>query len=208
MMDHCYLVIKTEEYLNLDIDRLIKFLQSDNLNISSECQIFEGVFRWLRFNLSTRRFEFERLEKVMAVVRVHLLSPKFISHQLENNEILQLPATKSYCQKISTVCDQLIRHEHITNSLPVRLPSCSIYVVGGYCRESLSVIESLRIECGEIKSDSGSQWERCADMNIGRSGIACVTVAFYIFAIGGRINNFMGNSDSADVERFDPFQNM
>lgn len=168
MADHCCQVIQGEEFLNMDIDKFVKFLEADNLNISSERLIFDAVFMWTKFNLNIRRFE---INKVLAVVRVHLLSPKFLKEQLKHNEVLQLPQTSSYCKAINTVCDKLIRHEPITNCLPARFPHCTLYVVGGYCRESLSMIESLRIENNAIQT----QWERCADMNIGRSGRICKT---------------------------------
>lgn len=200
MMNHCYEVIKSEEFLNLDSTKLVRLLEEDNLNIRCESLIFNAVCGWTRYDLNVRRFQ---ISNVLKVVRMHLLSPKFLQEQINNNELLKLPNVDTCRHQMSSMCEKLKKHQPIMGSSSGRNPTCAIYIVGGYLRESLNITEALRVENGE----PAKTWSPCAPLKVARSGLACVAYAFYVFAIGGRFNNSQGSVDCNSVERFDPFHN-
>ena len=158
-MDHCCEVLNTEEFLNMNSERLCRFLEKDNLNIRCETVIFNAVCLWTRHDLSNRRYE---IDKIMTYVRLHLLSPKFLKEQLQNNYVLQVSSSsKNY---IESICNDLTSHRPCKNT-PLnnpRKPACSLYVIGGYQRQSLNITE-----CFKIKS---LVWEKCANMSVPRSG--------------------------------------
>ncbi len=107
------------------------------------------------------------------------------------------------CCEIKVLQD-LEEHNESCVSVPKRKPfgaQFSLFVVGGYQRQSINLVECLRKTTG--------QWEKCADMNTPRSGVTCVVFFLYIYAIGGRNNSIInGNTDCADVEVYDPFLNI
>jgi kelch-like protein 19 len=115
---------------------------------------------------------------------------------MKDNEILA-ESSKRHLQK---VFDELTSHKpFICPQAPRTLALGAVFVLGGYQRQSLSVVECFK--------KSTNSWERCADMSIPRSGVVCVTLALYIYVIGGRNNSVNGNTDCADVECYNPFTN-
>lgn len=197
MADNCCDVLKNEEFLNLSQDRLIKLFREDNLNIRCESVIFHAVCDWVRHDLTERRYD---LENVFSCVRIHLLSPKFLQEQIQNNQVLKMSNANESREYITNVCDKLNNHKPMYSKLTNRTPSCSMYAIGGYNKQSLAKTECLSL--------TTMNWKECQDMITARSGIACISCALYIYAIGGRVNNSIGHLDCVEIERFDPFTNM
>lgn len=196
MANHCCDVLKNEEFLNLSQERLIKLFQEDNLNIRCESTIFHAVCDWIRHDLTGRRYD---LDNVISCVRFHLLSPKFLQEQIKQNEVLNMSNAYESREYITNVCDKLNNHKPMYSKLTNRSPSCSMYAIGGYNKQSMAKTECLSYNW---------KWKECKDMITARSGIACVSYALYIYAIGGRFNNSEGHLDCVEIERFDPFTNV
>jgi len=47
--------IKSEEFLELDLEQLILILNSDELNIKSEEVVFDAVIRWIDYKIDERK---------------------------------------------------------------------------------------------------------------------------------------------------------
>lgn len=84
--DHFMEVIKNQEFLMLSADDVATLLQSDDLNVSSEESVFDALLRWLEHEPKTRQQEASRL---LAFVKLPLLSPAFLTDHVENNEMFQ-----------------------------------------------------------------------------------------------------------------------
>ncbi len=164
MMDHCSEVLKSEEFLKLEQERLISLLESDNLNIRHESVILKAVFDWIKYDLSVRRF---KIDKVFACVRVFLLSPKCIRDEIENNEIFKLDDASNSKKLMQKVYYDLTSHvptlntEFFFDSNP-RKPSCTLYVIGGYSRHSINLSECLNLKT--------LHWKNFSFMPTARSG--------------------------------------
>lgn len=80
-------VVKRHEYFLLDVQRLLELLQSDDLNIWSEEEVFNAAVNWIRYDeiarashvkeiLSTIRFPFLKLEVCVCVFFFFLIFEK------------------------------------------------------------------------------------------------------------------------------------
>lgn len=196
MKNHFCEVVNSEEFLHLNENQLCKLLQNDELSVRCESFVFKAVVDWVKFEPENRR---KSLDHLITCVRIHLLPPKFLKEQMKNCEIFQSNEIDKSRQHLQSVYDRLICHLPCDKSGP-RSSTCALYVLGGYQRQSLGIVECFR--------KATNSWERCSDMLVPRSGVCCVTLALYIYAIGGRNNNnAQGNMDCADVECYDPFTN-
>ena len=68
-------VMKHEEFLQLPMSQLIDIISSDELNVSSEEEVFQSVMNWIKYNMEERR---PHLAHVLQHVRLPLLSPEFL----------------------------------------------------------------------------------------------------------------------------------
>lgn len=197
MVDHFCEIINSEEFLHLNEKQLCKLLSKDELSVRCESIVFKAVVDWVKFDPEKRR---SHLDHLFQCVRFHFLPPKFLKDQMKNNEIFKLKDTDKSRQYLQKVCDELIAHKPCLNLKP-RVPALTfaLFVIGGYHRESLSMVECLK--------KPSLTWERCAEMRSPRSGVVCVSLALYIYVIGGRNNNLHGNTDCSDVDCYDPFVN-
>jgi kelch-like protein 19 len=191
-------VANSEDFLELNNTQLTKLIRNDELGVPCESVVFQAVVNWVKHDPESRRCF---LDHLFRCVRFHFLPPKFLKEQMNNNDLLHFSDTLQTKQYLQDICDQLISHSPCLSSQVPRKPTApfSLYVIGGYQRQSISTVECFK--CHTMT------WERCADMKIPRSGICCVSLALYIYAIGGRNNNVQGNTDCADVECYDPFTN-
>lgn len=195
--EHFCEVSNSEEFLSLDRYQICKIIKSDDIRVACESLVFMAVVKWVKHRPAERRCGLDRL---FQCIRVHCLPPKFIKDEIKDKEIFDCEEADQSRQYLQQVFDDLIAHKP-TNAEP-RRPNLNfgLYVVGGYQRKSTNTVECY-------KQSTGS-WERCADMRLPRSGVSCISLALYIFAIGGRYTSIQGSIDCCDVERYDPMFNV
>ncbi|CAF0836199.1 unnamed protein product [Brachionus calyciflorus] len=196
MVEHFCEIINSDEFLHLNEKQLCKLLIKDELSVRCESVVFKAVVDWVKFDPEKRR---SHLDHLFQCVRFHFLPPKFLKDQMKNNEIFKLEECGKSRQYLQKVCDDLISHKPCKIGNPRQPCTFSLFVLGGYQRQSISLVECFKKQT--------MTWERCSDMNLPRSGVACVSLALYIYVIGGRNNSLYGNTDCADVECYDPFVN-
>ena len=109
-------------------------------------------------------------------------------------DVLKFKEAQRVAKKIERVLDDLICHRPICPN-GIRKPNMPVglFIIGGYQRKSISTVECFKF--------SANTWEVCAEMKYARSGIACVTHAFYVYVIGGRNNS--SNRDTIDCAQVD-----
>ena len=196
MVEHFCDIINSEEFLHLNEKQLCKLLSKDELSVRCESVVFKAVVDWVKSDPEKRR---SHLDHLFQCVRFHFLPPTFLKDQMKNNEILKFEECNKSRQYLQQVCEDLISHKPCKKDNPRQPCTFSLFIIGGYQRQSISLVECLK--------KPTKTWERCSDMNVPRSGVACTSLALYIFAIGGRNNSLQGNTDCADVECYDPFVN-
>ena len=68
-------VVENEEFLLLPIEQLIEICRSEELNVTTEEQVYQAVMAWVKYNIAERR---QHLSLALQHVRMPLLSPKFL----------------------------------------------------------------------------------------------------------------------------------
>ena len=78
-------VMKTDDFLKLDIAQVMKWVSSDDVTVTSEEEIFKGIVQWVTYKKSERESNFAEL---FSQVRLKSISCKFLSNELVNEELV------------------------------------------------------------------------------------------------------------------------
>ncbi|XP_068683046.1 kelch-like protein 3 [Montipora foliosa] len=78
-------VMKTDDFLKLDIAEVMKWVSSDDVTVTSEEEIFKGIVKWVTYKKSERESNFAEL---FSQVRLKSISRKFLSNELVNEELV------------------------------------------------------------------------------------------------------------------------
>ena len=78
-------VVKTDDFLKLDIAQVMKWVSSDDVTVTSEEEIFKGIVQWVTYKKSERESNFAEL---FSQVRLKSISRKFLSNELVNEELV------------------------------------------------------------------------------------------------------------------------
>lgn len=89
---HFMQVILNQEFLQLNVDQMCSLLNSDDLNVTCEEQVFNALMSWIQHEPAKRK---KHISKLLALVKLPFLTPAFLSDQVE-------PAIGSdtFCQKL------------------------------------------------------------------------------------------------------------
>ena len=82
---HFSVVMETDDFLNLDVKQVMKWVASDDVIVRAEEEIFQGILKWVCHNNSEREINFPEL---LRQVRLHSLSHEFIFNELINEELI------------------------------------------------------------------------------------------------------------------------
>ena len=78
-------VSETEEFLNLDVEEVGDIIGEDELYVISEQQVFKSVLAWIKFDKSRQEY----LPRLLAKVRLPLLTPQFLSDTVAADELIR-----------------------------------------------------------------------------------------------------------------------
>ncbi|XP_068684084.1 kelch-like protein 3 [Montipora foliosa] len=78
-------VMKTEDFLKLDIEQVMKWVSSDDVTVTSEEEIFKGIGKWVTHKKSERESNFAEL---LSQVRLKSMSHDFLFNELVNEELV------------------------------------------------------------------------------------------------------------------------
>ncbi|KAM4693140.1 kelch-like protein 6 [Discoglossus pictus] len=79
-------VLNHEDFLELPFEILYNILQSDDLYVTEESQVFETVINWIHYKEQER---LEILPKILECVRLPLLDPWYLVGTVEANELIR-----------------------------------------------------------------------------------------------------------------------
>ena len=78
-------VMKTDDFLKLDIEQVMKWVSSDYVTVCSEEEIFKGIVKWVSHKKSERGSNFAEL---LSQVRLKSMSHDFLFNELINEELV------------------------------------------------------------------------------------------------------------------------
>ena len=78
-------VMKTDDFLKLDIEQVMKWVSSDCVTVGSEEEIFKGIVQWVSHKKSERENNFAEL---LRQVRLKSMSHDFLFKELVNEELV------------------------------------------------------------------------------------------------------------------------
>ncbi|XP_068684109.1 kelch-like protein 3 [Montipora foliosa] len=78
-------VMKTDDFLKLDIEQVMKWVSSDYVTVGSEEEIFKGIVQWVSHKKSERENNFAEL---LRQVRLKSMSRDFLFKELVNEELV------------------------------------------------------------------------------------------------------------------------
>jgi kelch-like protein 18 len=79
-------VAQSDEFLNLSLDNLRSFIGNDDLNTTSEKEVFEAVMSWLKYDIDGRK---DKLPDLLALVRLPLLDPEYLVDHVAKEELVK-----------------------------------------------------------------------------------------------------------------------
>ena len=124
-------IINTNEFLNLNIDRILYYISSDELSVCNEENVFHAIVKWINYDINNRK---GYICNLISKVRLELVSPSFIAqtvHQYEyikdNNNALKyiLDSYQWHCSNDTMKASPLKDHLRIKAIRPC------IYIFGG-----------------------------------------------------------------------------
>ena len=193
-------VSKQEEFVQLTKKALFQILESEELKIESEEQVFEAAMRWVLHDISRGR---ESLGQILERIRLPLISPKFLEKYLLTCESASIQRT------LTGILDGYRSYQALGHGLqkahtqPRHASRKCFYIIGGYSRRvggrwsdtsSLSTVEKFDSFSQTCDSFSTPQ------MSFARSGHAVASAGGLIYAIGGENDSLIYDT----VECYDP----
>lgn len=191
-------VMESEEFLLLPVNQLIDIISSDELNVTSEEQVYTAVMSWVKYNIPERR---AMLSQALQNVRLPLLSPKFLVGTVGADILV----------KSDEACRDLVDEAKNYLLLPQERPlmqgprtrprkpiRCGevLFAVGGWCSgDAISSVERY--------DPQNNDWRMVAPMSKRRCGVGVAVLNELLYAVGGHDGQSYLNS----IERFDPQTN-
>jgi hypothetical protein len=195
---NCDDVFQNEEILNLNQKQFFELVCDEKIELSCESIFFKVIVDWISKDVMNRR---QYIKYLFSLVRYQYMPIQFLEEQHYNCALLKLEEGEEMATKI----------KHMIFKYPLNFPF-GIYIVGGHHKyqSHLGGSSLKNVECLKVQTDS---WEKliCSPMELQRTGLVCVSHAFYIYAIGG-ISSDSGMMESefdylSSVECYDPVLN-
>jgi len=195
ILENFHAIVKSEEFLQLPLNVLLRFLRSDELHVEAELEVLDAAVRWLDSDAADRRHS---VYDVMATVRFSLIP-------------------LSVCESSVALCEDLgikfavqkfFRDAHVASSMqlcitvqPRRGARQTVYIVGGYNRDvGARWSDSMTLSRVDSFETYIWMWRSGPALSLSRSGVAVVTLNGAIYAVGGESDSLISDC----VERFDP----
>ncbi|XP_077292571.1 kelch-like protein 12 isoform X2 [Arctopsyche grandis] len=170
-------VFQQEEFMKLTIEQLSTILNSQNIAVEAEEQIFICITTWIDFKKSERE---KHLLRLLKLVKIPLITPKFISNQI-----------KGYCRS-SPECMDVIMESYESRLIPDNsqlmpsprpLPKYSLEKVVIVCDFGREKLDIKRLD------PIANSWSYCASLDYRKSefGVAAIEDG-KIIVLGGLIS--------------------
>ncbi|XP_063532642.1 kelch-like ECH-associated protein 1B [Cydia strobilella] len=184
-------VCQEEEFLQLTPSELIALVRKDELNVREECEVYNAVLSWVKYDEDRRH---PRMEHILQAVRCQYLTPSFLKEQMSSCSVLQkVPACREYLARIFQ--DLTLHKKPVVKERRPNTPRI-IYVAGGYHRHSIDVFEAFNLDDG--------CWTTLPRLTVPRSGLGAAFLKGLFYAVGGRNTSPGSSYDSDWVDVYNP----
>lgn len=195
---HYLEVLEGGEFLELGPAEFAELLQSDDLNVQNEEQVFESVMKWMQYDVAGRR---THMASVLKHVRLPLLDRGYLVSRVGTEPLIR--ACEGCRDLVDEAKDYLLLPERRSKlqgprTRPRRPMQSSevMFVVGGWCSgDAIAMVEHYNTRT--------SEWKVVATMSKRRCGVGVGVLGNFLYAIGGHDGSSYLNS----VERYDPKTN-
>ena len=188
-------IVSSEEFLQLPLNVLLRFLQHDDLHIEAEYEVLDAALHWLDSDAAGRR---RSTYDVMATVRLTLIPLSVCERSIAACRDLGIKfAAQKLVRDVHTVSN---RQACITDQ-PRRHTRQTVYIVGGYSRD----VGARWSDSTTLSRVDGFEtylrvWGSVPALSSSRSGVVIVTLNGALYAIGGESDSLISDC----VECFDP----
>lgn len=184
----------SEEFLELSSQELVGLLQSEELNVQSEEQVFESVMKWVSYCVGERE---SKLPEVLEHVRLPLVEREYLVSRISAEPLIR--QNEACRDLVDEAKDYLLLPERRSKvggpRTRPRKPMVSnetMFAVGGWCSgDAISMVEKY-----DVLTDS---WKQMSSMNKRRCGVGIAILDNFIYAVGGHDGSSYLNS----IERYD-----
>ena len=195
-------VSKSEEFFGLNTERTFALLESEDLKIENEEQVFNAAIKWILADVKNRR---ELLGQILEKVRLPLISSTYFKNFLSQCE------NASIQRMLVDILEHFRQYQMLSRGLkaqmlPRKASRKCFYIIGGYSRKvggrwsdtySLATVE--KFDTFTKKCDSFS----VPQMSYPRSGHVVASVNGFLYAIGGENDSLIYDT----TECFNPIEN-
>ena len=89
-------VVTGEEFRDMDHERLVEYIQDDDLHVPNEDDVFTAVIGWMEHNPEARK---EKLGEILEYVRFPFCSPEFMCDVVEDSVHMNGPGFKEFLKE-------------------------------------------------------------------------------------------------------------
>ena len=195
---HYQEVLEGGEFLELGPAELAELLQSDDLNVQNEEQVFESFMKWVEYDIAGRR---AHMASILKHVRLPLLDRGYLVSRVGIEPLVRT------CEGCRDLVDEakdylLLPEQRCKLQGPRTRPRRPVqsnevmFVVGGWCSgDAIAMVEYYNTHSCE--------WKVVATMSKRRCGVGVAVLDNFLYAIGGHDGSSYLNS----VECYDPKTN-
>lgn len=84
--EHFRDVMATDRLRNLNVDQIKEILSSDELNVNSEIEVYEGLMQWIKADAAQRS---KNLSELLGLVRLLLIDAKYLVANVSHDPLIQ-----------------------------------------------------------------------------------------------------------------------
>ncbi|XP_029473719.1 actin-binding protein IPP-like [Rhinatrema bivittatum] len=186
---HFLEVQNEEEFLALSKEQLVTILQSEDLSIEDEYQVFTAAMGWILKDLGRRR---KHVVEVLEPVRFPLLPSQILGKYIEGLTDFSLRVAlrtllREFCEVSSTSKDSRVSSfPQASKVQPRRKARKYLYVVGGYTRlQGGRWSDSRALSCAERFDTFSQYWTTVSSLHQARSGLGVAVLHGMMYVIGG-----------------------
>lgn len=187
-------LVKDISFVNLTPLQLETVLSNDNLNVTSEAEVFDAVMTWVQCDKISRA---EYLSILLRHVRFPLMSRKYlVDRVLHEDLIMQQEASRDLVLKAldhHLLPERTVMGDFALITMPRQVTNRTLFVLGGEVKGKAR----SSVEYFDFMSNT---WRRVTSMLMPRKHAAVAVLDGVLYAIGG-INDSM---DLITCEKYDP----
>ncbi len=192
--NHFMDAVKNDEFMNLSADDLAFLIDSDEINVRSEEDVYRAVESWVLHDTEARK---DALPALLQHVRLPLLSTPFLTQHVESNlfvkRSLECRDLLDQAKNFHLMPEQFW-HSMLTQFRPRKSTVGVLFAIGG--RGAVGEPFSC-VECYSFRTN---QWHEGPELKSRRRHVGVASLGGKLYAVGGHD----GNQHLCSVECYDP----